>query len=289
MRDKDPKAAHDASMHRTEIEQMATKYTAVQKAIEALATDPADADANLTAGKWYCFIKGNWEKGLPFLAKSGHKDFSDLAKQELGKPSGSKSCVALADGWWALSEKEHSSLKPAYQHHAAQWYGEALPGLSGLSKVQVEKRIAAIKQDAIAEGHASAMPSRGFGPRGAVVQGNVALLANGATSTGPEYYPNKMLDPENKKEPTSYAPAPCEFLITLNQIYQLQDIRFKLQVNNEAAYQVLVSRDGKRFDVVADHSTQLAHDWQDIPLSPSRPVQLVKLVCNKATPKFLHR
>ena len=35
-----------------------------------LESDASDGAANLVAGQWYCFTKGDWDKGLPMLAKA---------------------------------------------------------------------------------------------------------------------------------------------------------------------------------------------------------------------------
>ncbi len=65
------------------------------------------------------------------------------------------------------------------------------------------------------------------------------------------------------KMPASQGPVPCEFVITLDKIYQLQQIRFQIQNGTNAAYQVLVSRDGRKYDLLQDHSREKLAGWQE--------------------------
>jgi len=55
----------------------------------------------------------------------------------------------LADDWWNLAEKEKDWTKAAVQSRAAHWYEQALPKLTGLDKVKVEKRL----ETAATQGH----------------------------------------------------------------------------------------------------------------------------------------
>ena len=45
------------------------EYQRIKPMLEKLAADPADPAANLAAGRFYCFTRGDWAKGLPLLAK----------------------------------------------------------------------------------------------------------------------------------------------------------------------------------------------------------------------------
>ena len=102
-----------------EIERLKKRYDAVGKAMKRLAADPADADANLAVGRWHCFIKGNWETGLPLLAKGKDPDLSAVAKQDLAAPKDPKAQMNLGDAWWTLAEKEVAPTKTAVQSRRA--------------------------------------------------------------------------------------------------------------------------------------------------------------------------
>ena len=155
-----------------EIDRLKGKFAAVQKALETLASDAADGGANLIVGQWYCFTKGDWDKGLPILVKCSRGDLADLAKRELTKPTDVKDQTALADAWWTIGEKEPAPARPAFETRAQYWYELALPQLTGLDKIRVEKRL---------EQQAN-MPEPATNTRQGVVQkGNVALAINGAS------------------------------------------------------------------------------------------------------------
>jgi hypothetical protein len=273
---KDPQFNRDVMAHDREIEHLKTRYAAVAKAMETLKDDPDSAAANLTVGQWRCFTKGNWDKGLPYLAKGSREDLAQLARQELAKPAAAQAQAAVGDGWWALAEKDRSETKAGFRARALYWYEKASPGLTGLARVGVDKRIETLTQ--ASEQHQTAPAPKVTGPRGVVQKGNVALLSLGATVSGVTYFSEKMLNPADTN-PTSYSATPCAFIVTLGQVYQLQQIRFKLQDKTSAAYQVFVSRDGVRFELLQDCSNQRLSGWQNLPFN-ARPVKCIKLTCN---------
>ena len=79
-----------------EIERLKKRYAAIGETLKKVAANPADADANLAAGRWHCFVKGDWEKGLPMLAKGKDADLSAVAKQDLADPKDPKAQMASA-------------------------------------------------------------------------------------------------------------------------------------------------------------------------------------------------
>ena len=126
-----------------EVAELAKAYEEVQKAGVTLKTVPDDPEANLVVGKYQCFAKGNWDKGLPMLALGKDEALKALAQQELKGAASSTEQTKLGDGWWNLAEKEEGTTKKQIQARAGYWYQRALPGLSGLMKDKVEKRLAA--------------------------------------------------------------------------------------------------------------------------------------------------
>ena len=53
---------------RKEAAELKKAHAAVEEAMAVLQREPADPEANLTVGKYTCFAKGQWSKGLPLLA-----------------------------------------------------------------------------------------------------------------------------------------------------------------------------------------------------------------------------
>ncbi len=52
-----------------DIDEAKASFEKVQAALKAIQAKPDDADASLVVGRHYCLVKGDWEKGLPFLVK----------------------------------------------------------------------------------------------------------------------------------------------------------------------------------------------------------------------------
>ena len=176
---KDPQFNHELVVHEREIEKLKTRYAAVEKAMQTLSACADDPAANLTVGNWRCFYKGDWEAGLPCLAKCGRPELAALAKRDMAKPADARERVAIADEWWKLADKEHD-FKAVYRARAVYWYKQAAPSLSGLEKVRVEKLLETAAQSSAGEARTADSGPKSFGPRGALQKGNVALFSNGA-------------------------------------------------------------------------------------------------------------
>jgi len=119
-----------------------TAFKELAGALTLLQTQPTDSAANNSVGRFRCFIKNDWVKGLPMLARSGNEALVRISKEDLGNPEEPSSQVALADDWWNFADDEKDDAKAAIQIRAAYWYQKALPKLSGLAKEKAEKRAA---------------------------------------------------------------------------------------------------------------------------------------------------
>jgi hypothetical protein len=266
---KDPQFSKDVLAREREVEHLKTRYTVVTKAMETLKSNADDAKANLAVGQWLCFVKGDWERGLPYMAKGSREELAALAKQELAKPAEPKEQVVLADGWWALAEKDRTETKANCKGRAISWYEQALPVLSGLEKTRVEKQIARARTGPVIESR----------PRGGMQRGNVALASNGTTATGPDEHMELLLNGNPNQKERVEPRLPCVITITFAKVYMLRQIRFHISETPDvinAYYRVLVSRDGTNYELLQDHSKELGMGWQEM-LFPARPVKAVKL------------
>ena len=124
-----------------ELDRLAARHRAAGQSLEILAQDPANGEANLTVGQWYCFAKRDWSKGLPYLAKGADASLADLAQRDLRHPSDPKEQASLADAWWDRLEKEDRLAQEAIQLRARYWYAAAASKASGLEKVRLQKRL----------------------------------------------------------------------------------------------------------------------------------------------------
>jgi uncharacterized protein (TIGR03067 family) len=126
---------------RKEVDAVAKALAQVKEYADALKKDPNDPKANLEMGKYLCLLRGNWDKGLPLLARGSDEDLKALAKKDLQRPRSSKTQTAVADAWWLRSEAEKDPVKLNFQGRAVYWYEQALPDLTGIAKVKTAKRL----------------------------------------------------------------------------------------------------------------------------------------------------
>ncbi|MBN1443691.1 MAG: hypothetical protein JXA90_13360 [Planctomycetes bacterium] len=117
----------------------------IERAHDAMrkSLDPGLAPAELAAlsGAFLCFDKGDWSRGVPLLAQGGDPAIQALATAECAGPATPVEQADLADAWWARAEEWKGLRRRNTAMHAAQWYKRALPELTGLTKVLVEKKL----------------------------------------------------------------------------------------------------------------------------------------------------
>jgi formylglycine-generating enzyme required for sulfatase activity len=128
------------------IKDQAAAFQQFQEAQETLKSSPEDAAANLAVGKHLCFTKGQWQRGLPYLAKGDDKGLQRVAGMETPTPpTGGDDQVKLADAWWDLGQARHSPQREQLLLHAGWWYEKAEASVTAsLLKSKIEKRLAEI-------------------------------------------------------------------------------------------------------------------------------------------------
>jgi regulation of enolase protein 1 (concanavalin A-like superfamily) len=135
--------ARDPDMARTAglLERLQKEYEAVKKDLQTLKEKPDNADANLAVGKFYCFQKQDYDKGAPYLAKSGNLPLATAATQDAEDPKDVKEQVALADSWMKLGDNLSLGIGPGARRRAYDWYTKALPNLSDSEETRVKTRV----------------------------------------------------------------------------------------------------------------------------------------------------
>lgn len=131
--------------HGREVREAQKEYELARAAAETLKQKPDDPDANLVQGKYLCRRKGDWQQGQPLMVKEAHPALRALAQKDLEAPVGATEQTAVGDGWWDQAEKEQSLAKGRLLQRALTWYQRAAPGLSGMAKATVEKRMAELE------------------------------------------------------------------------------------------------------------------------------------------------
>ncbi len=85
-------------------------FEQVKEAFDALADAPDDPAANTAVGRYYCFVKGDWTTGLPYLAKGDHAEQKNLSRRELDDVEKPDDAIEIADGWVAAAADDDALL-----------------------------------------------------------------------------------------------------------------------------------------------------------------------------------
>lgn len=175
-----------ATLRQKEVLEAKTLYAAAKANLQRIARDPDDPAANLETGKFLCYVKGNWDLGVRFLAKGADPDLRGLAEREIANPQQAAELAALADGWWELAEKDKSPLrKNQILSHCGTLYDAALPGATALARLRIQKRL-----DALGSRYVSANGIdlfRLIDPKLDGAKGKWTLEAGGLTCVGNEF------------------------------------------------------------------------------------------------------
>lgn len=134
------------------VQKEAVKLPAAMKALEA---DPKDPDACLTVGKYLCFQKGDWARGLPLLARCSEPALKAAAAKDLADSAEAADLLQAADAWYDLLGTLAGTPRRVVQVRAYALYAKALPELSGLSKTKAEKRLQELEPVATAKADTS--------------------------------------------------------------------------------------------------------------------------------------
>lgn len=116
----------------------------VQKDMKVLETNPTDPEASLAVGKFLCFVRADWDRGLQNLAVCKDQTLVSLAMIDLGtqKPDNSKNSpltgatfeygeeialeIVKGDQWWTEAKNHQGSVeKINIYNRAAFWYRKA--------------------------------------------------------------------------------------------------------------------------------------------------------------------
>ncbi|HET6880329.1 MAG TPA: PA14 domain-containing protein [Pirellulales bacterium] len=102
------------------------EYERFELAIARLKEQPDDAEANRTAGIDFCLFQGDWQRGLPLLARSGEERLVEIAKLEPVAGADAAQRTPLVDAWLGEAEKHSGELRSESQLQAKYWYDRGL-------------------------------------------------------------------------------------------------------------------------------------------------------------------
>jgi hypothetical protein len=132
-----------------EVKALQKEYAHWEPFAQKLVKTPDDVAANAAMGFYHALIKGNWEKGLPMLAR-GKNPPSEVARQEIAAKNAADVFEA-ASKWELLSTQEKELPRIQALLHAYQLYLQALPDLDEKQRQAVENRLRVITETLPAE------------------------------------------------------------------------------------------------------------------------------------------
>ncbi|HWE04236.1 MAG TPA: hypothetical protein VG326_17655 [Tepidisphaeraceae bacterium] len=138
----DPKLTSAAQALTAEAHRALGEAGQARAAEEKLKTQPNDPSANLGAGRFLCFYRGDWTRGLPMLAKGSDPTLKALAESDLAPPTDADAQLALGQKWGELAGRDTTFARAQLRQRATYWYALAEAGLGGLKKVLAQRRIA---------------------------------------------------------------------------------------------------------------------------------------------------
>jgi len=132
----------------TEVERLRVEYELVEKAQSALDRDDANPDARWTVGRWFCFIKNDWDRGLGYLASANDASIREIAHRELqGVSVDAAERIALADSWWKAAQNVDEDIRHGVLLRARHWYTQIdRDSLSGFEQDKTDQRVARIDE-----------------------------------------------------------------------------------------------------------------------------------------------
>jgi len=131
-------------------ERLADQQEALRTYREAMAVlekRPGDPAANLAAGRYLCFERDDWARGVPMLALGSDAELKTRAANDLQGAKSPEDQAALGDTWWSLAETRQGPERESLMLRAGTWYRQAEPSLpAGLARVKIEKRLAELSK-----------------------------------------------------------------------------------------------------------------------------------------------
>lgn len=130
-----------------QVREVEAAWQELKPAQATLAEKPDEAEANLKLGRFHCLVRGDWDKGMPMLAKGSDAALRDAAKLDLAGAATLDRQLAAGDAWWNAAENASGPAQLRLRQRAGTFYEQALGNLTGLAKTRIEKRLATIEAD----------------------------------------------------------------------------------------------------------------------------------------------
>jgi WD40 repeat protein len=126
-----------------EVRQLQKEYAHWQPFAEALVKNPDDKKASYEMGFYHALIKGNWERGLPMLAR-GDGPLAVAAKAELHLKGDGHALMTGGMEWQTYAAGIKGMPRIQGLLHAYQLYLQALPSASAKDRRFIQEQLDAI-------------------------------------------------------------------------------------------------------------------------------------------------
>ena len=128
---------------RVQLSSAQRNFDAAKDSLAEYRIDSSNGDAASTFGRFLAFIKGDWDEGLPLLARGGGEDMRELALSDIQGADRPMEMVTLGDAWWSMSERAKTGVyRQACRDRASHWYARAFANLpESLDKLHVKGRL----------------------------------------------------------------------------------------------------------------------------------------------------
>jgi hypothetical protein len=139
---KDPQFAARSKLLLERAKLLGDDYDKLGEITDLLGNTPPDAHQRY--GRFLCFQKGDWSRGLAHLAEGDDPALKAIAQAEIAagaEEAESDAPLKVADGWYDFGQKQRAALKEEIHAHALAWYRRAGTTAQGLAKVRLDKRI----------------------------------------------------------------------------------------------------------------------------------------------------
>jgi len=128
----------------TEVTRLEKEFARWKPFADTLTAKPGDPKANLEMGKYQAFVKGDWERGLPLLAKGDNDALRTLAKKDLADPRDGPAQMAVAEAWLETASGLDGTMRVHALLRSYHYFLQALGELDGAQRKNAETKLQAI-------------------------------------------------------------------------------------------------------------------------------------------------
>ncbi len=113
--------------------------------VKPMLEKPGSGDGD-AVGRYLCFVKGDWDAGLPHLVAGAKGPLKALVEKDVLNPAEAAQQVEVAEGWADLAQKEKSAWrKSRIQARVRYWLEKAQPAATGVLKLKIDKKLGEIE------------------------------------------------------------------------------------------------------------------------------------------------